>query len=1096
MAGARLSLEPGRTHGGAPGAPVGSLVNVLALAQLGLGKLHSYDEMGRAVVHFSGEGTRILAPTTPFTRVKLSEATPVRFRTPTGDIREGEVLGFLVVREDGGFVYSVLCGDEVHEIWEGALMPADGGGPLQLLRSYRWDTPANYLARWALADLNARWHAISGGFPTMLGARVQPLGHQIYAARRVLFDRAPRFILADEVGLGKTIEAGLIVQALQAEDPDYSVLVIAPGSMSRQWLTETYLRFGARAYHHLDRGRLARESRATIADLATQARVIVATTALEADPVLAERLMARRWNMVIVDEAHQIAQGSLLYDVVERLAAQSDGLLLLSATPSKRDIAGLMGLLALVAPDAYADQKSEDLQAKYDQQSAVWDRLNFTRKLVDAVAAEGRSLDADELGFIADEWSDLIKGDPFFDALLGRMRSGDAGAAVELVAYVQEFHRLDHRIVRTRRATLGHGALQWPERQLVEVAWSPSQAEGIFLGHLEALPTGDGEASSCLRALYQRACATSPTAALRFLELRSRGLDTGPAGKLEGPIARLAADPGPNDEPLLVAELAADLLALEGEADWLRTAMALAQAWAAEAAWGRAEALEAWLDNHLTDPDHQVLVFVQDAPSAAELAARLTVRYGNSAVAEFHGGVDEVDLAATAFRFQHDRRCRILVSDELGGEGRNFQNASAVAHFDLPTSCARLEQRIGRLDRVGRASDAPVLSLVLEPATPAEAALLAAQRDIFQVFTRSIGGLEFVLPRLQRDVLSAYGEGAAALRALAKPLAAEVAAALDASDESFDLSLDATKPQLDRAMALAAQIAESRAAPEEISALRAWAQRLGIQARRHEDGRNEFRWTNGSLNVARERLRVGAGHDDEARLLSGVFDRHVALEREDRQFFAPGHDLIDTLIWEAEHAEHSRVTAFTIEGFPKHRGTLLLQVLARSTLDSRQWRGHEIGAGLAARATAMLSPEALAEVMLVWDARGAHQDVVTHPRLRSLLDQPRADLRLRSIEPANVSSASFAASLWEAIDKAVPVALASVARRREAVAQERATQLDAGLRAEIGYLRWRAQTDAANAETHNAAIAARAALVDSVRYPRVELMGLALVALV
>jgi hypothetical protein len=76
----------------------------------------------------------------------------------------------------------------------------------------------------SMADLYGRWRAASGGFPTMLGARIVPLGHQIYAARRVLFDRTPRFILADEVGLGKTIEAGLIIQALQAESNDFRVV--------------------------------------------------------------------------------------------------------------------------------------------------------------------------------------------------------------------------------------------------------------------------------------------------------------------------------------------------------------------------------------------------------------------------------------------------------------------------------------------------------------------------------------------------------------------------------------------------------------------------------------------------------------------------------------------------------------------------------------------------------------------------------------------------------------------------------------------------------------------------------------------------------
>jgi hypothetical protein len=80
----------------------------------------------------------------------------------------------------------------------------------------------------------------------------------------------------------------MIIQALQAESPDFSVLVVAPGSMSRQWLTETYLRFGARAYHHIDRIRMLEKGSASIARIVASSRVIVATTALEAHPELAE----------------------------------------------------------------------------------------------------------------------------------------------------------------------------------------------------------------------------------------------------------------------------------------------------------------------------------------------------------------------------------------------------------------------------------------------------------------------------------------------------------------------------------------------------------------------------------------------------------------------------------------------------------------------------------------------------------------------------------------------------------------------------------------------------------------------------------------
>lgn len=1080
-------------------APIGSLVNVAALGQLGVGKLHKYDELGRAVVHFPGEGTRTLAPRTPIARVRLSTSTPVRFRTRAGAVATGDIVDLLIVREDGGFVYRVLSDGEMHEVWEGLIMPVgETADPMHLLKAYRWDTPGSYMARWSMLEIYGRWCAVSSGLPAMLGARVLPLGHQIYAARRVLFDRTPRFILADEVGLGKTIEAGMIIQALQAERQEFSVLVVAPGSMSRQWLTETYLRFGARAYHHIDCARMADESRASLRALVNNDRLIVATTALEAHPELAKMLTARRWDMVVVDEAHQIPPDHALYPYLQLFARQSDGLLLLSATPSKRDMTGLMGLLALVAPDAFANQSSSSLQGKYDRQSAVWDRLNFTRKLIDATAAEGRELDPDEIEFVADEWVGLIEGDDLFDALLERMRAGERQAAIELIAYVQEFHRLDHRIIRTRRATLASETNAWPERTLIELPWSASQAEAIFLNHLEELPEGEAPQGNAVRALYQRFCSTSPKTAVRFLHRRQKSLHDEPDGAVGDPIARLAADAGPNDEPMVLSELVRNLAPLAGEKSWLRTAIGLAEAWQQEGGFSRADVLANWLDAHLSDPENQVLVFAQDAESADDLADWLEARHGRQAIARFHCDIDEEELANTAFRFQHDKTCRVLVSDELGGEGRNFQNASAVVHLDVPMSCARLEQRIGRLDRVGRESDREVKSVVLEPATAVDHALLDTHRDVFQVFHRSIGGLEFILPKLQLKVLAAYGENPSALRAIASQLRAEVDASLSAADEAFDISLDATKPQLDRSIALAAEIEDESDATESATTLRFWASRLGIQTKERDDGSNEFRWTNGSLNVTGDRLKIGTGADGQSRLVCGTFARKTALERDDLQFFAPGHSLIDTMIFEAEHGRHSRVTGFMLEGFSNLKGTLLLQVLARSVLDERVWVGHEIGPGLAARARSLLWPEVTAEIMLLRDRRGAHQDIVTHAGLRGFLDHPRRDLRLKPIEPSMVSELPFLFELWNSIDQSVQKALESIAKRRAPNSQERADAMETSLRGEIGYLRWQARTATSEpaADEFRAAIDARYALIQSMRAPRTDLLGLALVALV
>src|SRR3546814_790978 len=121
----------------------------------------------------------------------------------------------------------------------------------------------------------------------------------------------------------------------------------------------------------------------------------------------------------------------------------------------------------------------------------------------------------------------------------------------------------------------------------------------------------------------------------------------------------------------------------------------------------------------------------------------------------------------------------------------------------------------------------PVLSVVLEAPTAVDQALLETHRDVFNVFSRSIGGLEFILPRLQRGVQAAYGQSASALREIVPDLKAEVEASLNATDEAFDISLDATKPQLDRSIALAAGIEDGVDLAQGAATLLALALRIG-----------------------------------------------------------------------------------------------------------------------------------------------------------------------------------------------------------------------------------------------------------------------------
>jgi ATP-dependent helicase HepA len=328
----------------------------------------------------------------------------------------------------------------------------------------------------------------------------------------------------------------------------------------------------------------------------------------------------------------------------------------------------------------------------------------------------------------------------------------------------------------------------------------------------------------------------------------------------------------------------------------------------------------------------------------------IQTRLPGISVQMFHHGMDEADLAHTALQFQRNQDCRILVSDELGGEGRNFQNAGAVLHFDLPWSVARLEQRIGRLDRVGRGADQPVESVVVLGPIAVESALYDIHDQVFRVFTRSVGGLEYALPRMQRALNEALCRGRDALDALVASLSEQVRQELEEVDEAFELSLDASKHQLGSAEELAEWLSDSGNDPEAATTLAKWAGRLGITTRVRADQTSDFKWTADSL------LRHPSGLRTEG-FISGTFSRQRALDDESQQFLSPGHPLVDALMEDMETSPEGRACVMAMHLGAGYRGRLFALVLVRCDLDEQRFSGYRLPHGLRLRARRFHIPE-------------------------------------------------------------------------------------------------------------------------------------------
>lgn len=245
--------------------------------------------------------------------------------------------------------------------------------PIALLSTGHVDDYALFRSREALEESLNRILRGAGGLRALISSRIDLLPHHAYVAGVILRDWRPRYILADEVGLGKTIEACVVIHDLLSKKPDARVLIICPGTLTQQWLSEIYSKFGGQVFTLLDL------HDPNLIDPSKLNKVIVSTT-LALQGTVGNTLNAIAWDMLVVDEAHHILASETLYSMVQSLSRIAPEVLLISAIPVQRREKELLQLLSLLEPERYriANRKDvENFSRLYAAQSDVGRRLRL-----------------------------------------------------------------------------------------------------------------------------------------------------------------------------------------------------------------------------------------------------------------------------------------------------------------------------------------------------------------------------------------------------------------------------------------------------------------------------------------------------------------------------------------------------------------------------------------------------------------------------------------------------------------------------------------------------------------------------------------------
>ncbi|MBC7387518.1 MAG: DEAD/DEAH box helicase family protein, partial [Cryobacterium sp.] len=340
--------------------------------ELGLGFVRALDEMSVAIEYPANtQGRMYRKKTAPLRRLEFRVGEKVLAKT-------GKSM--LIERVETRDHLNWYIGPGGAELCESDLSPhLPLQRPIERFLSGKWDPLSAFVLRRKSAEVGHR-HQRSPA-RGMIGPRAALLPHQLYVTSEISKRGLPRALLADEVGLGKTIEAGWILHRLLLTGRMKRVLIIVPEALMNQWFVELLRRFNLSFWVPDSQS----EADVEAEDLETEDRVILSLESLvkmRADGILTDQ----KWDLVIVDEAHRIEWSeegaSREYEILAELAAKSPGLLLLTATPEQLGLVGHFSRLQLIDPHRFSSfRKFEQEHDKYRLIVKISEKLTSSKKI-------------------------------------------------------------------------------------------------------------------------------------------------------------------------------------------------------------------------------------------------------------------------------------------------------------------------------------------------------------------------------------------------------------------------------------------------------------------------------------------------------------------------------------------------------------------------------------------------------------------------------------------------------------------------------------------------------------------------------------------
>ncbi len=588
---------------------------------------------------------------------------------------------------------------------------------------------------------------------SLLSPRIDLHPHQAYVASNVINDPIRRYILADEVGLGKTIEAGIIVHDCLQKKHSAKILIITPASLSRQWFFEMFSSFGGQTF------KLCELHDVNELDFKNWTKLIMSyENALDTK----DEILKIKWDLVIVDEVHQILKIKNLNNFIKKISLKTRDILLLSAIPLKQRETELLELLSILEPSKFAENFDEKTFLEmFKSQPKIGSRLRILKKELEKPNNNQRILkicqSIMEIEIIKKDQEMMSNFNIIIESKF------DLENFKKFYSEIIHKYRISRRILRNRREVLIEKEKITPIKRLLNVYdYEPEaieeeiyfQVKNIFV-QLRNKNIPKNILFPFLKLFLQ--ALSHPHNLKKLLDIFKSSI---PASPIEDVIELMNVNFGTYGK-----YWEKNVIKLFNYIKYFNIDQNLFENLSSEVSFmlsdqgenNRTKKLYSILDEKIKSKQ-KTLIFAGFPDLAEQLVDELSKKYGRNIITSFlNEDVSEIKEENVS-KFRDNPEVVILVSDETGGEGRNFQFVQNIIHFDLPLNVSSIEQRIGRLDRLKREEyfENVESNVFVNSFSSKEKALFKCYEKGFNVFTESISGLEFAINEIEERILYTY----------------------------------------------------------------------------------------------------------------------------------------------------------------------------------------------------------------------------------------------------------------------------------------------------------------------------------------------------